>query len=69
MISGSFTTTACAMVLLLALIRAGGHKAAATNTRYVAVVIAVLAVAAILHILRPNAQCVRLNEIRLASLR
>ena len=69
MISGSFTITAWAMVMLLVLIRFGGHKAAAANRRYVAVVVAVLAVAAILQILRPNAQCVRLNETRLASLR
>ena len=69
MISGSFPITACAMVMLLVLIRFGGNKAAAANRRYVAVVVTVLAVAAILHILRPNAPCVRLNETRLASLR
>lgn len=69
MISSSFTTTACALAVVFALIRFGRRRGAATDTRYGAIVIAVLAVAALLHIVRPNVPCVRLNGTSLTSLR
>ena len=69
MISSSFTTTSCAMAAILVLIRLGRHRGAATDRAYGAIVIAVFAVAALLHIVRPNVPCVRLNGTSLASLR
>ena len=69
MISSSFTTTACAIAVILVLIRFGRERGAATERAYGVIVIAVLAVAALLHIARPNVPCVRLNGTSLASLR
>lgn len=69
MISSSFTTTACAMAVILVVIRIGRRRVAATDRRYGAIMIAVLAMAALLHVFRPNVPCVRLDEARLASLR
>ena len=69
MISSSFTITACAMAVILVLIRFGRHRGAARERAYGAIIIAVLAMAALLHIVRPNLPCVRLNGTSLASLR
>jgi hypothetical protein len=70
MISTSFTTIACAVAVALSLIHFGRHLGGSTtNKRHHAIVISVLTAAALLHMLRPNAPCVRLDENRLASLR
>lgn len=68
MISSSFITIAGTAVVLV-LIRFVTHLRGATaDRREGTIVISVLTAAALLHILRPNVPCVRLDETRLASL-